>query len=177
MKNDVKVQRKYLKICEIREKVVTLHPLFGVTAVVWAEVLPGHVALERQTIFNFIQKMDLIKVAEEAFATGKKFPEFKAGDTITVAYKIVEGTKERIQLYRGVVIKISGHGDKKRFTVRKMSGTVGVERIFPIESPAIDSIEVNKRGKVRRAKLYYLRALTGKKARIAEKKTVAKGAE
>lgn len=103
--------------------------------------------------------MDLIKVAEEAFATGKKFPEFKAGDTITVAYKIVEGTKERIQLYRGVVIKISGHGDKKRFTVRKMSGTVGVERIFPIESPAIDSIEVNKHGKVRRAKLYYLRKL------------------
>ena len=99
MKNDVKVQRKYLKICEIREKVVTLHPLFGVTAVVWAEELPVHVAQERQTIFNSIQKMDLIKVAEEAFATGKKFPEFKAGDTITVAYKIVEGTKERIQLY------------------------------------------------------------------------------
>lgn len=103
--------------------------------------------------------MDLIKVAEEAFATGKKFPEFRSGDTITVAYKIIEGTKERIQLYRGVVIKISGHGDKKRFTVRKMSGTVGVERIFPIESPNIDSIEVNKRGKVRRAKLYYLRNL------------------
>ena len=80
--------------------------------------------------------MDLIKVAEEAFATGKKFPEFKAGDTITVAYKIIEGSKERIQLYRGVVIKISGHEDKKRFTVRKMSGTVGVERIFPIESPS-----------------------------------------
>ena len=99
--------------------------------------------------------MDLIKVAEEAFATGKKFPEFRSGDTITVAYKIIEGTKERIQLYRGVVIKISGHGDKKRFTVRKMSGTVGVERIFPIESPNIDSIEVNKHGKVRRAKLYY----------------------
>ena len=105
--------------------------------------------------------MDLIKVAEEAFATGKKYPEFKAGDTITVAYKIIEGSKERIQLYRGVVIKISGHGDKKRFTVRKMSGTVGVERIFPIESPNIQSIEVNKVGKVRRAKLYYLRKLTG----------------
>ena len=86
--------------------------------------------------------MDLIKVAEEAFATGKQIPAFKAGDTITVAYKIVEGSKERIQLYRGVVIKISGHGDKKRFTVRKMSGTVGVERIFPAESPAIDHIEV-----------------------------------
>ena len=103
--------------------------------------------------------MDLIKVAEEAFATGKKFPEFKAGDTITVAYKI-----------SGVVIKIAGHGDKKRFTVRKMSGTVGVERIFPIESPAIESIEINKIGKVRRAKLYYLRKLTGKAARIKEKR-------
>ena len=116
--------------------------------------------------------MDLIKVAEEAFATGKKFPEFKSGDTITVAYKIVEGNKQRIQLYRGVVIRISGHGDKKRFTVRKMSGTVGVERIFPLESPNIDSIEVNKRGKVRRAKLYYLRNLTGKAARIQEKRQV-----
>lgn len=117
--------------------------------------------------------MDLIKVAEEAFATGKQFPAFKAGDTVTVAYKIIEGSKERVQLYRGVVIKICGHGEKKRFTVRKMSGTVGVERIFPIESPAIASIEVNKIGKVRRAKLYYLRKLTGKKARIAEKRTVA----
>ena len=115
--------------------------------------------------------MDLIKVAEEAFATGKQHPEFRSGDTVTVAYKIIEGNKERIQLYRGVVIKIAGHGDKKRFTVRKMSGTVGVERIFPIESPNIDSIEVNKRGKVRRAKLYYLRKLTGKKARIKERRT------
>ena len=114
--------------------------------------------------------MDLIKIAEEAFATGKQHPSFKAGATVTVAYRIIEGNKERVQLYRGVVIKISGHGDKKRFTVRKMSGTVGVERIFPIESPAIDSIEVNKVGKVRRAKLYYLRALTGKKARIKEKR-------
>ena len=121
--------------------------------------------------------MDLIKIAEEAFATGKQHPSFKAGDTITVAYtvayRIVEGSKERVQLYRGVVIKISGHGEKKRFTVRKMSGTVGVERIFPLESPAIDSITVNKVGKVRRAKLYYLRALTGKKARIQEKRANA----
>ena len=114
--------------------------------------------------------MDLIKVAEEAFATGKEHPSFKSGDTVTVAYRIKEGNKERIQQYRGVVIRISGCGEKKRFTVRKMSGTVGVERIFPIESPAIDSIEVNKVGKVRRAKLYYLRALTGKKARIKEKR-------
>ena len=119
---------------------------------------------------KIVKKMDLIKVAEEAFATGKEYPKFKAGDTITVAYKIIEGSKERIQLYRGVVIKISGHGDKKRFTVRKMSGTVGVERIFPIESPNIQSIEINKVGKVRRAKLYYLRKLTGKAARIKEKR-------
>ena len=116
--------------------------------------------------------MDLIKVVEQAFATKKELPEFFPGDTITVAYRIKEGNKERIQQYRGVVIKINGEGDKKRFTVRKMSGTVGVERIFPIESPSIDSIEVNKHGKVRRAKLYYLRNLTGKKARISEKRVV-----
>ena len=116
---------------------------------------------------------DLIKIAEEAFATGKIVPEFKAGDTVTVAYRIVEGNKERVQLYRGVVIKISGHGDKRRFTVRKMSGTVGVERIFPVESPNIDSITVHTVGQVRRAKLYYLRNLTGKKARIAEKRVAS----
>jgi len=117
---------------------------------------------------------DLIKIAEEAFATGKEHPAFKAGDTITVAYRIVEGSKERVQLYRGVCIKICGHGQKKRFTVRKMSGTVGVERIFPMDSPKIDSITVNKVGRVRRAKLYYLRNLTGKKARIAEKRSGAR---
>ena len=121
--------------------------------------------------------MDLIKIAEQAFAGEKKeFPAFKAGDQITVAYRIKEGNKERIQEFRGDVICIHGSEDKKRFTVRKMSGTVGVERIFPIESPNIDSITVNKVGKVRRAKLYYLRNLTGKKARIAEKR-VAKSAE
>ena len=103
--------------------------------------------------------------------------KFKAGDTITVAYKIIEGSKERIQLYRGVVIKICGHGEKKRFTVRKMSGTIGVERIFPMESPNIESIEVNKVGKVRRAKLYYLRKLTGKAARIKEKRSGIAGKE
>ena len=111
--------------------------------------------------------MDLIKVAEEAFATGKQHPSFKAGDTVTVAYKIIEGSKERIQLFRGVVIKISGHQEKKRFTVRKMSGTVG----------NIESIEVNKVGKVRRAKLYYLRKLTGKAARIKEKRSGIAGKE
>ncbi|MBE6312032.1 MAG: 50S ribosomal protein L19 [Treponema sp.] len=116
--------------------------------------------------------MDLIKVAEEAFkGEAKNYPAFKSGDTITVAYKITEGNKERIQQYRGVVIKITGHGDKKRFTVRKISDGVGVERIFPINSPFIESIKLDKVGKVRRAKLYYLRNLTGKKARIKEKKT------
>jgi large subunit ribosomal protein L19 len=114
--------------------------------------------------------MDFIKIAEEAFATGKQHPAFKSGDTITIAYRIKEGVKERIQQYRGVVIKINGHGDKKRFTVRKMSENVGVERIFPLESPFLDSITVNKVGRVRRAKLFYLRKLTGKKARIKEKR-------
>lgn len=113
--------------------------------------------------------MDLIKVAEEAFATGKQHPQFGPGDTITVAYRIKEGNKERIQQFRGVVIRINGHEDKKRFTVRKISDGIGVERIFPLESPFIEKITVNKYGKVRRAKLYYLRALTGKKARIKER--------
>ena len=116
--------------------------------------------------------MDLIKVAEEAFASGKEFPAFQPGDTITVDYRIKEGNKERIQQYKGVVIRISGEGKKKRFTVRKMSENVGVERIFPIESPFIDNITINKYGRVRRAKLYYLRALTGKKARIKERRVV-----
>ncbi len=118
--------------------------------------------------------MDLIKVVNEAFATGKQHPDFQPGDTVTVAYRIKEGNKERIQQYRGVVIRISGDGEKRRFTVRKISDNIGVERIFPLESPFIDSITVNKYGKVRRAKLYYLRALTGKKARIKERRVAKK---
>jgi large subunit ribosomal protein L19 len=114
--------------------------------------------------------MDLIKIAEEAFSVKKEHPDFKSGDTVTVAYRIKEGNKERVQQYRGVVIALSGHGEKQRFTVRKMSENIGVERIFPMNSPFIDSITVNKIGKVRRAKLYYLRGLTGKKARIKEKR-------
>ena len=117
--------------------------------------------------------MDLIKIAEEAFATRKEHPAFKSGDTVTISYRIKEGNKERIQQYRGVVIRISGEGDKKRFTVRKMSENVGVERIFPIESPFIEQIVVNKVGRVRRSKLYYLRQRTGKKARIKEKRGTA----
>lgn len=114
--------------------------------------------------------MDLIKIAEQSFVQEKKeLPKFKSGDTVTVAYRIVEGNKERIQQYRGVVIRISGEGDNKRFTVRKMSDNVGVERIFPMNSPFIDSITLNSEGKVRRTKLYYLRDRRGKAARIKKK--------
>jgi len=116
--------------------------------------------------------MDLIKIAEQAFESGKaaEFPEFKAGDTITVTYRIKEGDKERLQKFRGVVIQMKGSDPfTKTFTVRKVSGGIGVERIFPYQSPFIDSIEVNKYGKVRRARIFYLRNLTGKKARIKEK--------
>ena len=123
--------------------------------------------------------MDLMKVACDALAQEKKnFPEFKAGDTITVAYKIKEDSakgesKERIQKFRGIVIQKRGAGISKTFTVRKMSNGIGVERIFPFESPFIDSIELNKVGKVRRARIFYLRGLTSKKARIKEKKRAA----
>ena len=114
--------------------------------------------------------MDLIKLVEQEFAKGKDHPRFKAGDTVTVSYKIVEGNKERIQNYRGVVLQVKGTGTTKTFTVRKMSGNIGVERIFPLNSPFIDGIEVNKFGSVRRKRLFYLRKLTGKKARIKEKR-------
>ncbi len=100
----------------------------------------------------------------------KEFPAFKGGDTITVTYKIIEGSKERLQSFRGVVIQIKGHGVTKTFTIRKISNGVGVERIFPLNSPDIVSIELNKVGVVRRARIYYLRDLTGKKARIKEKR-------
>jgi large subunit ribosomal protein L19 len=114
--------------------------------------------------------MDLIKAAESQFGAKKEFPDFSAGDTITVQYKIIEGNKERIQNYRGVVLQRKGTGSKETFTVRKMSGNIGVERIFPIASPFIQNIEINKKGRVRRARIYYLRDLTGKKARIQEKR-------
>ncbi|MBQ8022403.1 MAG: 50S ribosomal protein L19 [Bacteroidales bacterium] len=121
--------------------------------------------------------MDYIKLVEQSFQNEKvaAYPQFKAGDTITVTYKIKEGDKERLQKFRGVVIQIKGQDPFTRtFTIRKVSGGVGVERIFPYESPAIDSIEMNKVGKVRRARIFYLRDLAGKKARIKEKKFVAK---
>ncbi len=117
--------------------------------------------------------MNLLTIAENELVQKKDNPDFRAGDTVTVHYKIKEGNKERIQAYRGVVIQKKGEGVRATFTVRKMSNSVGVERIFPLHSPFIDQIEVNKRGKVRRARIYYLRGLTGKKARIKEKKYFA----
>ena len=113
---------------------------------------------------------NLIKIAQESMWTKKEIPAFKSGDTITVSYKIVEGSKERVQSFRGVVIQIKGSGMTKMFTIRKISNGVGVERIFPLYSPHIDSIEVNKHSVVRRKRIYYLRDLTGKKARIKEKR-------
>lgn len=114
--------------------------------------------------------MDLIKIAEEAFLQNKEYPNFKSGDTITVTYKIKEGNKERLQNFRGVVLQRRGTGTTQTFTVRKISDGIGVERIFPYYSPFIDGIEINKYGKVRRARIFYLRALTGKKARIKERR-------
>ena len=119
------------------------------------------------------RNMDLIKIVDQAFANeqASAYPKFKAGDTITVTYKIKEGDKERLQKFRGVVIQIKGATPAtKTFTVRKVSSGIGVERIFPMMSPFIDSIELNKVGKVRRARIFYLRKLSGKKARIKEKK-------
>lgn len=110
-------------------------------------------------------------VNEQMWAKGENdVPKFEAGDTITVTYRIVEGNKERLQSFRGVVIQIKGSGRTKMFTIRKVSNGVGVERIFPLYSPHIDNIEVNKYGVVRRARIYYLRDLTGKKARIKERR-------
>jgi len=114
--------------------------------------------------------MDLISLVEKEFEVEKEYPKFGAGDTITVSYKIREGNKERIQNFRGVVIQLRGSGATKTFTIRKMSGNIGVERIFPMYSPFIDGIEINKHGSVRRKRIFYLRERTGKKARIKEKR-------
>ena len=112
-----------------------------------------------EALVNFVQK---------EFIPKKDFPEFSAGDTITVYYEIREGDKVRTQFFKGVVIQIKGHGLSKSFTIRKMSGTVGVERIFPLNLPTIKKIEINKKAKVRRSRIYYFKKLRGKKARIKE---------
>jgi len=116
-----------------------------------------------------MSKKELLQYVEDQVEI-KQFPEFSAGDTITVSYKIVEGSKERLQNFQGVVLQRVGSGPTETFTVRKISSGVGVERIFPISSPFIDEIKINKKGEVRRARIFYLRGLTGKKARIKEKR-------
>ena len=110
----------------------------------------------------------LLKFVQDEFVPKKDFPNFSAGDTITVYYEIKEGEKTRTQFFRGVVIQRRGVGATETFTIRKMSGTVGVERIFPVNMPALQKVEINKKGKVRRSRIFYFRGLTGKKARIKE---------
>ena len=112
--------------------------------------------------------MDLVKFVEEQEVVKNEIPAFKAGDTISVHYKIREGNKERVQVYQGVVLQLNSEGTNDTFTVRKISNGIGVERIFPVNSPNIEKIDVNSVGKVRRAKLFYLRGLTGKAAKIKE---------
>ena len=112
--------------------------------------------------------MDLVKFVQNEFVAKNEVPNFAAGDSITVYYEIKEGEKKRTQFFKGVVIQRRGSGASETFTIRKMSGTVGVERIFPINLPAIQKIEINKKGSVRRARIFYFRNLTGRKARIKE---------
>lgn len=127
-----------------------------------------YVALDKHIIL--LEMADLMKFVQDELVTRKDFPEFKAGDTITVYYEIKEGEKKRTQFFKGVVIQRRGSGITETFTIRKMSGNVGVERIFPVNMPALEKIEVNQRGKVRRARIFYFRELTGKKARIKERR-------
>jgi large subunit ribosomal protein L19 len=114
--------------------------------------------------------MERIKEIQEKIAHKNELPEFNAGDTITVYYKIKEGNKERIQPFQGIVIQRKGSGATETFTVRKISEGIGVERIFPVHSPYIDKITVHKKGKVRRARIFYLRGRQGKAAKIKEKR-------
>ena len=113
----------------------------------------------------------LINFVEDQFVDKKEYPAFSSGDTITVYYEIKEGNKKRVQFFKGVVLQRRGNSSTETFTIRKMSGSIGVERIFPINSPSIKKIELNKKGKVRRARIFYFRNLTGKKAKIQEKRS------
>jgi large subunit ribosomal protein L19 len=123
---------------------------------------------------NVIQELEREQLAK--LSAGKEIPDFSPGDTLLVNVKVIEGERTRVQAYEGVCIGRSGHGINESFTVRKISYGEGVERVFPLYSPMIDSIKLVRRGKVRRAKLYYLRGRRGKSARIAEKQT-RQGAE
>ena len=121
--------------------------------------------------------MNAINYIHEQLTGKRDFPAFKAGDNITVNYKIVEGNKERIQSFKGDVLKRQGTGSTATFTVRKISDGVGVERLFPLFSPNIESIVLNKTGRIRRAKLYYQRERSGKSVRIKEKRMASEGAQ
>jgi large subunit ribosomal protein L19 len=123
-----------------------------------------------QTIIKKIIMADLMKFVQDEFVTRKEFPVFAAGDTITVYYEIREGEKTRTQFFKGVVIQRRGSANTETFTIRKMSGAIGVERIFPVNLPALQKIEINKKGAVRRARIFYFRELTGKKAKIKDKR-------
>lgn len=127
---------------------------------------------KHKEFYKVIVMSNLLKYVTEQQKKETGFPNFRAGDNVTVGYKIIEGAKERIQNFKGDVIQIKGEGLGKTFTVRKISNGVGVERIFPLSATTITEIRINKHGKVRRAKLYYLRELVGKKARIKERKFV-----
>ncbi len=143
-----------------KKKILSLHPLSNL----WRRT-----CMLLRVNFNFYIFMEsLVKYVQDSLITKKDFPEFSTGDTITVYYEIKEGEKSRVQFFKGVVIQRRGTGATETFTIRKMSGDVGVERIFPINMPAIQKIELNKRGKVRRARIFYYRELRGKKARIKE---------
>lgn len=143
-----------------KKKILSLHPLSNL----WRRA-----CMLLRINFNFYIFMEsLVKYVQDSLITKKDFPEFSTGDTITVYYEIKEGEKSRVQFFKGVVIQRRGTGATETFTIRKMSGDVGVERIFPINMPAIQKIELNKRGKVRRARIFYYRELRGKKARIKE---------
>jgi large subunit ribosomal protein L19 len=113
---------------------------------------------------------NLVDFVNNEFVTRKDFPIFGAGDTITVYYEIKEGEKTRTQFFKGVVIQRRGSGSTETFTIRKMSGAIGVERIFPVNLPALQKVEINKKGAVRRARIFYFRELTGKKAKIKDKR-------
>lgn len=117
---------------------------------------------------NLYKMENLVKYVQEKFVAKKDFPAFAAGDTITVYQEITEGAKSRVQFFKGVVIQRRGQGTTETFTIRKMSGDVGVERIYPVNMPAIQKIEVNRKGRVRRARIFYFRDLRGKKARIKD---------
>ena len=120
--------------------------------------------------------MDILREVSKKLVEANELPEFSAGDTVSVSYKIKEGSKERIQQFQGIVIQKRGSGTNETFTVRKISGGIGVERIFPLNSPFIDDVKITKKGRVRRARIFYQRERTGKSARIKEKKRFVKKA-